>query len=443
MAAYHRRMRVPALLLLMLAATAAFAQPPLKLADSALEPLAWSDLDGWAADDHAAALATFRASCAPLLRRPARAPPDARPIGAALVPVCRRAAALRNVDAVTARAFFEGNFRPLRIVKLGDSQGFLTGYYEPIVEGSRFPTGVFTVPMYRRPADLVAATERPGQAFPNKGVVGRRAPDGTIAPYFDRGEIEEGALDGRHLEICWLKDPIAAFSIHIQGSARVRLEDGLILRINYAAHNGFPYTPVGRILIERNLVPREEMSLERIRQWMLEHRDETKELRRKNQSFVFFRVSGLGDEGEPVGGEGIRLTPGRSIAVDRPLHAYGTPFFIEADLPIESAAPKTPFRRLMIGQDTGSAIVGPARADIYFGAGDEAGRVAGRVRHPGRFAMLVPREIDPVAAGAHMPLPPVRPPAAVEAKPAVQLREKRETESAYEPRPPARRRARR
>src|SRR5712691_7699258 len=412
MAARQRRMRGPGLAIaLILLAGPALAQPPpgpLRLPDTALEPIAFGDLDGWATDDHTAAFATFRASCAPIIRR-TRAAPDERPLAAALEQVCRRAAARANVDSVKAREFFEDNFRPVRIARLGDTQGFLTGYYEPIVDGSRVPTREFTVPMYRRPDDLISPGERKGETFPNRGPVFRRNGEGALVPYFDRGEIEDGALDGRRLEICWLRDPIAAFSIHIQGSARVRLEDGLILRLNYAAHNGHPYTPVGRILIERNLVPRDEMSLDRIRQWMRDNPEETKELRRKNQSFVFFRISGLGDEGEPAGGQGVRLTPGRSIAVDRPFHAYGTPFFIEAELPIDGATAKTPFRRLTIAQDTGSAIVGPARADIYFGAGDEAGRVAGRVRHPGRFAMLVPREIDPHEAGLHMPLPPAKP----------------------------------
>jgi membrane-bound lytic murein transglycosylase A len=149
---------------------------------------------------------------------------------------------------------------------------------------------------------------------------------------------------------------------------------------------------------------------------MNDNPDQTKELRRKNQGFVFFRITGLADESEPAGGEGVRLTPGRSIAVDRPLHAYGTPFFIEADLPIEGAAAKTPWRRLTVAQDTGSAMVGPARADIYFGAGEEAGRIAGRVRHPARVAMLVPRALDPFEAAAQMPLPRPKP-AVVAAKP--------------------------
>jgi membrane-bound lytic murein transglycosylase A len=420
MAASHRRMRGPgSAVALMLLAGSALADPlpgPLKLPDTALEPIAFSDLDGWAADDHALAYATFKASCAPMLRR-TRPAPDERPFAAALEQVCRRAAGLADVDAVKARKFFEENFRPVRIARLGETQGFVTGYYEPIVDGSRFPTREFTVPMYRRPDDLVAPGERKGEAFPNRGPAFRRTSDGQLVPYYDRGEIEDGALDGRHLEICWLRDPIAAFSIHIQGSARVRLEDGLILRLNYAAFNGRAYTPVGRILIERNLVPRDEMSLDRIRQWMRDNPDQTKELRRKNQSYVFFRITGLADEREPAGGQGVRLTPGRSIAVDRPFHVYGTPFFIEAELPIDSAAPRTPLRRLMIAQDTGSAIVGPARADIYFGAGDDAGRIAGRVRHPGRFAMLVPRALDPVEAGSHMPVPRPKPVLVASGKP--------------------------
>ena len=385
-------------------AEAQSAPDPLRLPDTALEPLAFANLEGWAADDHAKAFAAFRVSCAPLVR--AR---DERPMAAALAPVCRRALALAHVDEAKAREFFEANFRPLRISRLGDTQGFVTGYYEPIVEGSRFPTREFTVPLYRRPDDLVAPGEHKGEAFPNRGPAFRRGQDGKLVPYYDRGEIEDGALDGRHLEICWLKDPFAALTIQIQGSARVRLEDGLIMRVNYAAHNGRPYTPIGRILIERNLVPREEMSLERIRRWMNDNPDQTRELRRNNQGFVFFRIAGLADESEPAGGEGVRLTPGRSIAVDRPLHAYGTPFFIEADLPIDGAAAKTPWRRLTIAQDTGSAIVGPARADIYFGAGDEAGRIAGRVRHAARITMLVPRPLDPVEAGAQMPLPRPKP----------------------------------
>ena len=170
---------------------------------------------------------------------------------------------------------------------------------------------------------------------------------------------------------------------------------------------------MGRALIERNVIPREEMSMARIRKYMEDNPDAAKELRRTNRSYVFFRKVELSEKDEPVGAQGVSLTPGRSIAVDRFLHVYGTPFFIEGDLPIDFEVKRSPFRRLMIAQDTGSAIIGPARADIYFGAGDDAGKVAGRQRHPARFVMLVPKGIDPVAVGRTMPLPEPRPSAKI------------------------------
>ena len=197
-------------------------------------------------------------------------------------------------------------------------------------------------------------------------------------------------------------------TIQIQGSARVRLEDGTMLRLNYDAHNGHSYTAVGRILIERGLVPREEMSMDRIRQWMAKNPDQAKEVRGTNKSFVFFRITGLNADDEPSGAQGVPLTPGRSIAVDR-IHVYGTPFFIDAELPIDGARTNDQFRRLMVSQDTGSAIIGPARADLYFGAGDDAGAIAGRIRQQGRFVMLLPRELDMVEAGRAMPLPRPKP----------------------------------
>jgi membrane-bound lytic murein transglycosylase A len=235
--------------------------------------------------------------------------------------------------------------------------------------------------------------------------IGRR----KLVPYYDRAEIEDGAIAGRGLEICWLKDQTDLLFTQIQGSARVRLEDGSTLRINYDAHNGYPYTPVGRILIDRNIIPKDQMSMQKIREWMEQNPDGAKELRRQNRSYVFFREVALSDKDEAVGAQGVPLTPGRSIAVDKALHVYGTPFFIEGELPIESEQSKTPFRRLMIAQDTGSAIVGPARADLYFGAGADAGKVSGRLRHNMRFVILIPKSLDPVARGHKMPVPDERP----------------------------------
>jgi len=333
----------------------------------------------------------------------------------ALKHVCRLALDAGRLAKDQAQLFFERNFRPMRIAKLGDSAGLLTGYYEPIVDGSRFPTPTFKVPIYRRPPDLVPPLNSAGVGFPNKGTSLRRTSNGELVPYYDRGEILDGALEGQHLEICWIKDQADALMIQIEGAARVRLEDGTMLRINYDAHNGYPFVPVSRILIERNIIPRQEMSLERIREWMRANPENAEELRRQNRSFVFFRIVGLSDEREAVGAQGIPLTPGRSIAVDGLLHVYGTPFFLQAGLPLTAGSKSIRFDRLMIAQDTGSAIVGPARADVFWGAGEEAGRVAGGIHHLAIFAMLVPREVDPVAAGTRMPLPPEKPSLTVEA----------------------------
>jgi membrane-bound lytic murein transglycosylase A len=382
---------------------------PLTIPDAQLEPLRWAGLDGWASDDHVASFSAFAKSCQPF-RALRELPPDAPALQVGLWRVCQRAASLRPASAAEARAFFEENFRPVAIARIGEVKGLLTGYFEPVVNGSRFPSPEFHVPIYRRPPDLLVDGQpvAKGTDVPNRAVINHRNGNGELVPYYDRAAIENGALDGQRLEICWVRDPFEALSIQIQGSARIRLEDGTMLRINYDGHNGFPYTAVGRILIEQYGIPADQMSMERIRQWMVENPEDAPKLRQTNQSFVFFRVVGLTDQGEPIGGQGIPLSPGRSIAVDR-VHIYGTPFFIMADLPIESAKPITKFRRLMIAQDTGSAIIGPARADLYWGAGDVAGRIAGRIRQLGQFVILLPRELDMVAAGRHTPLPPRRP----------------------------------
>jgi membrane-bound lytic murein transglycosylase A len=384
---------------------------PIKFRNTQYEPVDWAGLDGWASDDHATAFAAFLESCRALSggRQP---PAEPTAIADALRAVCARAFAAVPLEEEGARKFFENNFRPLRISKLGDAEGFLTGYYEPIYEGSRVPTGEFTAPLYRRPPNLAVAGRRKlGDAFPSKGVkVGLRVGRRKLVPYYDRGQIEDGALDGWHLEICWLRSEVDVLFAQIQGSARIRLEDGTILRVNYDSHNGWPYTPVGRPLIERKIFTKDEVSMQRIRDWMEANPDQAKEVRRLNKAYVFFRITDLSNQDEAVGGQGVPLMPGRSIAVDRSLHAYGTPFFIAADLPITNDRAGTKFRRLMFAQDTGSAIVGPARADIYFGAGDEAGRMAGRIRNAGQFVMLIPREVDPVLVAAqNIPLPERRP----------------------------------
>jgi membrane-bound lytic murein transglycosylase A len=382
---------------------------PFQITGGQYAPVTWAEIAGWSEDDHLAAYKTFRVSCRPISAQ--RTPPaDPKALGTSLRDPCLVAKGLELADGLKAKTFFEEHFIPLRISRLGEGEGFVTGYYEPIVDGSKTENEVYKVPVYRRPSNLfVRGTTQSSAGLPNKGQVFRKIGRRKLVPYYDRAEIEDGAIAGRGLEICYLKEQTDLLFSQIQGSARVSLDDGSTVRINYDAHNGYPYTAVGRILIERNIIPRDQMSMQKIREWMEENPNEADELRRQNKSYVFFREVQLSDKDEAVGAQGVPLTPGRSIAVDKALHVYGTPFFIEGELPIETATSKTPFRRLMIAQDTGSAIVGPARADLYFGAGLEAGKVAGRLRHNARFVILVPKSLDPVALGRKMPVPDARP----------------------------------
>ena len=385
---------------------------PLVISGSQYAPMAWRDIPGWNEDDHLAALNTFRASCKAISGQ--TGPPGDKALSGSLREPCQEARAANITDNIRAKAFFETHFEPLQISRLGEDAGFVTGYYEPVIDGSRTRTDVYTVPVYRRPSNLfVRGYNQESVGLPNKGEVFRKIGRRKLVPYYDRAQIEDGAIAGRGLEICWLKDQTDLLFAQIQGSARVRLEDGSTIRINYDAHNGYPYTAVGRVLIDRGIIPRDQMSMQKIREWMTQNPEAANDVRRQNRSYIFFREVQLADKDEAVGAQGVPLTPGRSIAVDKSLHVYGTPFFIEGELPIESEQSKTPFRRLMIAQDTGSAITCPARADLYFGAGADAGRVSGRLRHNMHFVMLVPKSLDPVARGRKMPLPDPRPSAKI------------------------------
>ncbi len=382
---------------------------PLEISGSQYVPLKWSEVIGWSDDDPLPAFKTFRDSCKSIAAQ-TKPSADNKALGTSLRDPCKIARESDISNTAGAREFFEQNFVPLQISRIGEDAGFVTGYYEPVVDGSRTKSDLFQVPLYRRPSNLfVRGFSQASTSLPNKGDVFRKIGRRKLVPYYDRAEIEDGAIAGRGLEVVWLKSETDLLFIQIQGSARVRVQDGSVVRLNYEAHNGYGYTPVGRVLIERGIIPKEQMSMQKIREYMEQDPDAAKELRRQNRSYVFFREVQLSDKDEAVGAQGVPLTAGRSIAVDKSLHVYGTPFFISGDLPIESEKSNTPFRRLMVAQDTGSAIVGPARADIYFGAGVDAGRVAGRLKNAAQFAMLLPRSLDPVARGKTMPLPADRP----------------------------------
>jgi membrane-bound lytic murein transglycosylase A len=376
-------------------------------------PETWSEavrfeaLPGWAEDRQDLTLAAFRRSCRPVLA--ARSPPRSAPdVWRALRDICPRALALPEpVDVAAARTFFEAEFAPVRIARFGErieEDGFLTGYYEPEVLASREKTEAFSAPFLTRPDDLTSARGRTA-GFDARSGAGRWV-GGRFLPYFDRSEIEQGALDGRGLEIAWARDQTDVMFTQIQGSARLRFPDGGTLRIGYAAHNGHRYVPVGRVMIERGLATREQMSMDFIRTWMAENPEAARDVRWQNRSYVFFHVKGeLSAEEGPIGAQGVPVTDWRTIAVDRNVHAYGTPVFISAILPTGQGETGEPFRRLMVMQDTGSAIVGPARGDLYLGTGAEAGSTAGRIRHRADWYVLLPKALAPAAAAVPVPEP--------------------------------------
>jgi membrane-bound lytic murein transglycosylase A len=296
-----------------------------------------------------------------------------------------------QVTAADAHAFFATRFEPYRIV---GGPAFFTGYFEPLVDGALTRSGDFAAPILSRPADLVTLSPDQPLTSPDGPLQSAlRAPDGSLTPCPDRAAIEAGALAGRADPIVWLRDAVEVFIVQVQGSARVRLSDGRILRLTYAGRNGWPYTSVGRILVEEGHISAPEMSLARLKEWIRQNGQEIGEagraLLQRNRSYVFFESGAAGSDAPgPTGAQGVDLTPLRSIAVDRSLWPYGLPFWIDAELPWHQPMP-TPFRRLMVAQDTGSAIVGPKRADIYIGSGDQAGRIAGGFRHNGEMIVLM------------------------------------------------------
>ena len=283
---------------------------PFQINGGQYAPVAWSGIAGWNEDDHLAAYKAFRVSCRPIVAQ--RTPPaDPKALGTSLREPCHIARGLELSDGLKAKAFFEEHFLPLRISRLGEGEGFVTGYYEPIVDGSKTENEVYKVPVYRRPSNLfVRGTTQSSAGLPNKGQVFRKIGRRKLVPYYDRAEIEDGAIAGRGLEICWLKEQTDLLFSQIQGSARVSLDDGSTVRINYDAHNGYPYTAVGRILIERNIIPKDQMSMQKIREWMEQNPNEADELRRQNKSYVFFREVQLSDKDEAVGAQGVPFDSG-------------------------------------------------------------------------------------------------------------------------------------
>lgn len=357
---------------------------------AALRSVDFRDLKGWADDRHEDAFAAFRLGCASPqpLRAGLAAPPE-------LDMACKAALALANPGRAEARAFFETHFQPLRVAPEAGG-GFLTGYFEPEFEGSIRREEGYPTPLYGRPPDLVTLDQ--GQPAPGLGALqaARRLPDGSLAAYPVRAEIDEGSVARDWPVVAWLRDPVDRFVMQVQGSARLRLPDGSIARIAYAGRNGHPYVSLGRLLSQEENIPPAEMTMDRLVARLKADPAWARSFIARNPSFVFFRLAGeLGADQGPIGGAGVPLTPHRSIAADRTLWPYGLPAWLSGEIPTRDRGRVDPLARLAIIQDTGSAIVGPARFDLFFGSGPEAGFVAGLTRHGVEATILWPRSPGP------------------------------------------------
>lgn len=340
--------------------------------------VAWHDIKGWAEDNQAEAWPALQQSC----RRLAKRSPTWRNL-------CLDVSLMEAPDDETARAFFETRFvaRPL-VAKGGNREGLITGYYEPLLQGSRTRTRVYRYAVYRRPADLLTIDlgslyeELKGKRLRGRLKGGRR-----VVPYFSREEIDNGNNPLKGSEIAWVSDPVGLFFLHIQGSGRIRFQDGSEIAVGYSDQNGHPYYAIGRRLIAIGDINEEDISLQSIRDWLRNNPDDAVNLLNRNPSYVFFTVREKQKSG-PIGTLGVPLTPERSIAVDRRVVRLGLPVWLDTTLP--GSDEKIPYRRLVFAQDTGGAIRGTVRADLFWGNGPRAEENAGRMRQPGSLYVLMP-----------------------------------------------------
>lgn len=363
-------------------------------------PIAYEKLNGWQSDNPLTAVLAFGRSCKKLLRRPKQSPIGAHDIYGTTDDwklACDAAAKFDETSSASdARKFFEAWFQPFAVTADDETKGLFTGYYEPLLRGSKAKGGDYAVPLYLPPEDLVKVDL--GKFDPD--LAGRsirgRIEGQEFIPYHSRDDIVDGALADRELELVWVDDEIEKFFLQIQGSGQVQLDDGTVIRVGYADQNGLPYRAIGRDLIEIGALSQENVSLQSIRQWLQANPARAREIMSRNKSYIFFRENDELDPTDgPLGAQNVPLTAGRSLAVD-PRHVpLGAPLWLDTSAPWPDG--ERPLRRLMVAQDTGGAIKGAIRGDVFWGAGERAEDVAGRMKSEGRYFVLVPRAALPTS----------------------------------------------
>ncbi len=357
-----------------------------------LRPCNFSALKGWEDDDHALAFKAFLVSSQYMQK----APYKTRSLGVdgkALGRVAKKALDFSQNHPVlksTAQRFFEEEFVPHLIEPIGEESGFVTGFFEPLVSASLQKSDLYSFPLYQRPSELVDVdTNNRPKTMDDYFRFGRHGKNG-IEEFSDRAAIQAGALEGRNLELVWLQNKVDVFFIHIQGSAKLALDNGDIMRVTYAAKTGHPYTSVAKVLCQQTNTEPKDMTADRLADWMRNNPNEMDSLLAHNQSYIFFKqVLGLDLNDGPIAAAKTPLIARRSLAVDRTLHTFGSPIWLNTTEPLP--VDERPFAQLMFAHDTGSAIIGPGRGDIFTGTGEEAGYIAGKIRHAASMTILVPR----------------------------------------------------
>lgn len=363
-----------------------WAFAPIKSTDASFE-----QLPGWPQAELGASFAAFEKSCQAFLKQP-----SARSVGSSSFQLsvkdwlkpCMAAQELPDKTNATLHAFFEQWFRPVFFNQHKPVNGLFTGYYLPELRGSWQKTEQYRYPIYGVPKDLLSIKLSDfDKQYQNKKLVGR-IEGNSFVPYHSRAKIDHGVLLDKEQPLLWVDDPIERFFLEIQGSGYVSMADGSRLMLGYAAQNGQPYTAVGRYLLEKGWLNKAQISMQGIRQYLVQHPQHLEEVLHQNASFIFFKIL---EQGQALGAQGVALTPGYSLAVDRRYIPLGTPIWLNTSYPAPNVKRAKPLQRLMIAQDTGGAIKGHVRGDVFWGGGELATYIAGHMKNPGRYWILLPK----------------------------------------------------
>ena len=363
----------------------ACAAAPEKDAALVLKPVPFSNLSGWARDDIGAVLPALKSSCGRILKKPA---------GAAFGPIeeagsygdwqapCRALTQTQN-----PRAVIEQYFQPYEARAGAEAEGLFTGYYEATLRGARTKYGPYRYPLYARSDDLVMVQLGDFREDLKGRRIAGRVVGGSLKPYEDRTQIVNGQWPHNDKVLVWVDNPVDAFFVQIQGSGVVELAEGGVMRIGYAGQNGHAYYAIGRELIKREHLTKDNVSMQSIREWLETNPDEADEIMNTNKSYVFFKES---EKDGAIGGEGVVLTAERSLAIDRSKVPYGVPIYVDIDPPLDG---EQGLQRLMVAQDTGGAIRGAVRGDVFWGYGERAEHMAGHMKSKGRIWLLLPKRL--------------------------------------------------